>query len=74
MRRFFPTYVYNPITFFGAGLASLSFGLILFLTALELLATESKPYMGIITFIILPIFLILGIAILVLGILREKRR
>jgi hypothetical protein len=74
MRRIFPTYVYNPITFFGAGLAGLSFGLILFLTVLELLSTESKPYMGIITFIILPIFLLLGIAILVFGLLRERRR
>jgi hypothetical protein len=74
MRRFFPVYVYNPITFFGAGLAGLSFGLIIFLTILELLSPEAKPYMGIITFIILPIFLILGIILLVLGMLRERRR
>jgi len=74
MRRFFPLYVYNPITFFGVGLAGLSFGLIIFLTILEFLSPESKPYMGIITFIILPIFLILGIVILIFGMLRERRR
>ncbi|MEJ2104109.1 MAG: NapC/NirT family cytochrome c, partial [Ignavibacteriaceae bacterium] len=74
MRRFFPIYVYNPITFFGAGLAGLSFALIVFLTILEFLSPESKPYMGIITFIILPIFLIMGIVILIFGMLRERRR
>jgi len=74
MRRFFPTYVYNPITFSGAGLAGLSFGLIIFLTILEFLSADSKPYMGIITFIILPVFLLIGIFLLVFGMLRERRR
>ena len=74
MRRFFPTYVYNPITFFGVGLAGLSFGLIIFLTILEFLSSESKPYMGIITFIILPVFLFIGIFLMIFGILRERRR
>jgi nitrate/TMAO reductase-like tetraheme cytochrome c subunit len=74
MRRFFPSYVYNPITFFGVGLSGLSFGLILFLTLLEFLSPETKPYMGIITFIILPVFLISGILLLVFGLLRERRR
>lgn len=74
MRRFFPQYVYNPITFFGAGLAGLSFGLIVFLTILEYLSPDTKPYMGIITFIILPIFLLIGVFLLLFGMLRERRR
>jgi len=74
MRRFFPPYVYNPITFLGAGLAGLSFGLIIFLTLLEFLSTDTKPYMGIITFIILPGFLLIGIFLLIFGMLRERRR
>jgi len=74
MRRFFPPYVYNPITFSGAGLAGLSFGLIIFLTILEFLSPESKPYMGIITFIILPVFLLIGIFLMIFGMLRERRR
>jgi hypothetical protein len=74
MRRFFPPYVYNPITFAGIGLAGLSFGLIIFLTILEFLSPETKPYMGIITFIILPVFLLIGIVLLVFGMLRERRR
>ena len=74
MRRFFPPYVYNPITFLGTGLAGLSFGLIIFLTILEFLSTDTKPYMGIITFIILPGFLLIGIFLLIFGMLRERRR
>jgi hypothetical protein len=74
MRQFFPTYVYNPISFFGAGLAGLSFGLIIFLTLLEYLSPEPKPYMGIITFIILPIFLLIGLFVLAFGVIRERRR
>jgi hypothetical protein len=66
--------VYNPITFFGAGLAGLSFGLIIFLTILEFLAAETKPYMGIITFIILPVFLVAGLIVLLFGMIRERRR
>lgn len=74
MKKLFPSYIYNPVTIFGAGLSLLSFGLILFLTILDLLSPETKPYMGIITFIILPVFLVIGIFFILLGLLREKRR
>jgi hypothetical protein len=74
VKKFFPQEVYNPVTILGAGITALSFGLILFLTILELLSPETKPYMGIITFIVLPIFLLLGIFIIIFGIVREKNR
>ncbi len=74
MRRLFPSYIYNPITIFGAGLSLLSFGLILFLTVLDTLSPETTPYLGIITFIILPVFLFIGIIFIVIGLLRERRR
>ena len=74
MKRFFPKAVYNPITLFGAGLAALSFGLILFLTLLDFFSTNTKPYMGIITFIILPAILLLGIVAIIFGLIREHNR
>ena len=74
MKRFFPQEVYNPLTILGAGLAVLSFGIILFLTILEYLSPEPKPYMGIITFIILPVFLLIGVFFIVFGIVRERNR
>ncbi len=74
MKKLLPQEVYNPLTIFGAGLAALSFGIILFLSILEYLSKESHPYMGIITFIILPVFLIIGVVTIVFGIVRERNR
>ena len=74
MKRIFPLSFYNPITLIGAGIATVSFGLILFLTVLELFAKEQKPYMGIITFILLPSVLLFGLALIAFGIWREHRR
>jgi len=74
MRRLFPNSFYNVITLVGAAIAGVSFGLILFLILLESVAEQPKPYMGIIAFVILPVFLFVGIAVIVVGILREHRR
>ncbi|HUX60298.1 MAG TPA: NapC/NirT family cytochrome c [Ignavibacteriaceae bacterium] len=73
-RKKLPLSFYNPITLFGSGLAMLSFGLILFLTVLEAFSEDNKPYAGILTFIVLPGFLILGLLIIAYGIIREHRR
>jgi len=74
MKRLFPSIVYNPVTLLGAGVAAVSFGLIVFLFVLEFFSGESRPYIGIITFIILPVFLIIGLLLIVYGIVRERRR
>ena len=55
------------MSFAGAAIALVSFGLILFLFLLEAFAGHSKPYMGIIAFVILPGLLILGLAVAVVG-------
>ena len=69
-----PQYFYNPITLIGVSIASVSFGLILFLMMLDMLAKESKPYVGIIAFIILPVFLIMGLIIIAVGAFKERKR
>jgi len=74
MRKWLPSSFYNPITIVGAAIAAISFGLILFLMLLETMAAEPKPYMGIIAFIILPAFLIVGLLLVAFGIYREHRR
>jgi nitrate/TMAO reductase-like tetraheme cytochrome c subunit len=74
MKRFFPQEIYNPITISGAGISALSFGLIIFLTILELLSPETKPYMGILTLIILPGILLIGVFLILFGIIRERNR
>lgn len=65
---------YNTITLSGFTVFALSFGLVIFLTIIELLATETKPYMGILTFIVLPFFMLIGVFLIFYGIKRERRR
>lgn len=74
MRKSLPSVLYNPISIVGGSLAILSFGLILFLMILEALSSEQKPYMGIIAFVILPVFLIFGILLFFVGALRERKK
>ncbi|MCA9726713.1 MAG: NapC/NirT family cytochrome c [Candidatus Eisenbacteria bacterium] len=69
-----PSVFYNTITLIGAGMAALFVGLILFLTVLEWLAPSPKPYVGIITFVVMPVFVIIGLIMVVVGMLRAQRR
>ena len=74
MKRVFPESFYNIVTLVGAVIAVVSFGLILFLVLLEAVAEQPKPYMGIIAFVILPVFLLFGLVLIAIGIIREHRR
>ena len=74
MKKIFPPYVYNPITLIGTAIAVLSSGLIIFLFILDFFSTEENTYMGILTFIVIPTFLIIGLLLIAYGIFRERRR
>ena len=74
MKKRFPESFYNPITFAGAIIASVSFGLILFLTVLDATSAEENPYLGIITFIVFPSILIFGLILIALGIYKAHRQ
>ncbi|KAB2879008.1 cytochrome C [bacterium] len=74
MRRILPSSFYNVMSLSGAALSGISLGLIVFLFVLEYFSETSKPYMGIITLIILPMFMTGGIVIMIWGMLREIRR
>jgi hypothetical protein len=69
-----PSIFYNSITAAGAALAGISLLVILFMMAVEMLSHEHSPYVGIITFIVLPSFLILGLLLIAIGALRQQRR
>ncbi|MBK7632787.1 MAG: NapC/NirT family cytochrome c [Ignavibacteriales bacterium] len=73
-KEVFPKHVYNPITMFGAAIAALSFGLIIFLFVLDFFGSEENTYMGILTYIIIPSFLIVGLLLIAYGYLRERKR
>ncbi|HEY6906483.1 MAG TPA: NapC/NirT family cytochrome c, partial [Ignavibacteriaceae bacterium] len=72
--KLFPDTFYNTTTLIGVSLALLSFGLILFLTVVEAFTPEPKAYAGIVTFIILPGFLLLGLALIAAGIWNARKR
>ncbi|MGB6032486.1 MAG: hypothetical protein WBH55_06595, partial [Bacteroidota bacterium] len=63
MRRLIPSSFYNIASLVGFSISAVSFGLIVFLTVIEFFAEEQKPYMGIVAFVILPVFLIIGIIV-----------
>ncbi|MGB6122315.1 MAG: hypothetical protein WBG80_10425, partial [Bacteroidota bacterium] len=74
MRRLIPSSFYNIASLVGFSISAVSFGLIVFLTVIEFFAEEQKPYMGIVAFVILPVFLIIGIIVGIAGMIREHRR
>lgn len=74
MKKLLPSVFLNPISIGGAFLAAISFGLILFLMILEFLSHESKPYVGILAFVILPMFLVAGLLLISYGAYRERQR
>ncbi len=69
-----PPAFYNTITLVGGILAALCVGMIILLVAWEYMSHDSSPYMGVVAFVILPGFMILGLLIAIYGIVRQMRR
>jgi len=70
-----PKSFYSWLTISGAALASISFLLIVFTLAITLLSpSDTSGYLGLFTFIILPVFLIIGLIIMPIGTLRKIKR
>lgn len=69
-----PSSFYNTISMAGAGLAAVAFGCILFFFLLDFFAETTSPYLGILTYIVLPAFLVLGLLLIPIGMWREHRR
>jgi hypothetical protein len=73
--RRLPSSYYNTISIIGAGVAAVSLCLILFLMAVEQFGHgHGSPYLGVLTFVVLPGFLIVGLALGAIGALRQQRR
>jgi hypothetical protein len=73
-RRRFPHLAYNRITIIGAVLALVSFLIIAFLLIIGFFGGLRSPYIGIVTYILLPPFLIIGLALIPIGMWRTRRR
>jgi hypothetical protein len=74
MKRRLPGVLFNTITLIGVLIALVTLGAIILLTVVEYYSTQQHPYMGIVTLLILPVFLNLGLLVAVLGTIRAYRR
>jgi hypothetical protein len=73
-QRRFPDTAYHAVTMIGAALASVCLATIAVLTGVELLQQRPPPYIGIISYVIVPVPLLLGLLLIPIGMWRERRR
>jgi len=73
-KRFLPQTFYNPLSLVGAVVFFFNIGLIIFLAVVEMFSKHSRPYADIIIFMVLPLIVFFGLALIVVGIVRERRR
>src|ERR1700752_2436951 len=64
----------NPISLIGIALAAVAFANIVFLVLIDLLSSQPSPYIGILAYMVAPGFLILGLILIPLGMVVERRR
>src|SRR5262245_32982182 len=69
-----PTLFRNYLSFAGAVIVMAAVASIVLLFVVDLTRGSENPYFGIVTYIFLPAFLILGLLIVVAGMLLERRR
>jgi hypothetical protein len=69
-----PTLFRNYLSFAGALIVTAAVVSILLLVLIEFTQSSDNPYLGIITYIILPAFLTLGLIVILTGMLLERRR
>ena len=67
-------YIYNPITIIGLGLIIFSIAMIGALQLIQWLSASSIPYGGMVAFVILPPFFLLGLLLVPLGLWRQRKR
>ena len=69
-----PSSFYNPVSLLGSILASISLLIIIFFLVGTSLFDIGGSYVGLIIFIILPVFLIIGLILIPFGMLRRSRK
>jgi nitrate/TMAO reductase-like tetraheme cytochrome c subunit len=64
----------NPISLIGSALAGVAFVNIIFLFLIEVLSGHPSPYLGILAFMVGPAILVLGLLLIPVGVVIERRR
>jgi hypothetical protein len=74
MRQRLPKIFYNPVSLVGLVIAVFNAGFIVFLSVVEAFSRRVHPYADLVIWLILPTLVLLGVAIIIIGIRRERRR
>jgi hypothetical protein len=74
MKLRLPHSVYNTISYIGTAIASIATSMFVFLFVLASLSKTDKAYVGIVLFVIIPAFIILGLVIIPLGMYLHARK
>ncbi len=69
-----PNLIKNPISLIGLALAGVALANIIFLILIDLLTSQPSPYIGILAYMVGPAFLVLGLALIPIGMVVERRR
>jgi nitrate/TMAO reductase-like tetraheme cytochrome c subunit len=64
----------NPISLIGIALAAVAVANIIFLVLIDVLSKQPSPYVGILAYMVAPAFLIVGLLLIPLGMVWERRR
>ena len=64
----------NPISLIGLALAVVAFANILFLVLIDILSSQPAPYLGVLAYMVAPAFLIVGLILIPIGMMVERRR
>ncbi len=74
LRNFFASITRNGFSLFGTGLAIASLVLIVSLFVMEQIGFHGGPYLGILTYLILPALFVLGLVLIPIGALMHRRK
>jgi nitrate/TMAO reductase-like tetraheme cytochrome c subunit len=69
----FPRHAYNPLSGIGAFIALTSGLLMLFFLSFQFVQEEVSPYLGIVIYLVIPPFLLAGLVLIPVGMIRRKR-
>lgn len=64
----------NPVSLIGLALAVVAFANIVFLFLIDMVATNSSPYVGILAYMLMPGILLVGLILILVGLWLERRR
>ncbi|MFZ1728879.1 MAG: NapC/NirT family cytochrome c [Bacteroidota bacterium] len=69
-----PKNLYNPVSLIGAGVALVAFGTVIVFFLMDVLGYTQSPYLGIFTYMLIPAVMVLGLFLIPIGALLERRR